>query len=315
MIDRANLKKIRIIFMGTSNFAVPALQFLIDDNDFEIIAIYSKEPKIAGRGHKITNSPVHNLALKNDFKIITPKTLKNQIIQQEFFDLKADVVVVVDYGLLLPWAILQAPKFGCVNIHPSLLPKWRGAAPIQRAIMAGDIKTGVDVILMDEGLDSGDILAEETLVLNEVMNYQELAEKLSIIGAELLIKTIKDLVQNKCQTIQQNHNNAIYAHKIDKQEFLINWNCSAKEVSNQIRGLSGFGSAYFEVNGEKIKIHQAKIIDSNYHNYQAGKIIDDQLTIACKIGLIRPLILQKAGKNKMKLEDFLRGFGMNSLSF
>jgi len=301
-------EKIKVIFMGTPNFAVPALQALIDDTDFEVIVVYSKEPQIAGRGHKLQNSPIHNLALQNHLKIFTPKTLKNSEIQKEFVDLKVDVVVVVAYGLLLPKEIIQAPKFGCVNIHPSLLPRWRGAAPIQRAIMAGDSETGVDIILMDEGLDSGDILAEERLALSETTNYQELADKLAGIGANLLVKTIKELIKNNCQAKKQNHNEAVYAHKITKQEFLINWDCSAREVGNQIRALSGYGSAYFEVNGEKIKIHQAKIINGESHNYPAGKIIDDQLTIACKDGLIQPMLLQKAGKNKMGLEEFLRGF-------
>ena len=293
--------------MGTPNFALPALQTLIDDDNFEVIAIYSKEPKVAGRGHKITNSPIHNLALQNNLLIFTPKTLQNQQTQQEFANLNADVVVVVAYGLLLPQAILQAPKFGCVNIHPSLLPKWRGAAPIQRTLMAGDIQTGVNIILMDEGLDSGDILAEKKLILDKEINYQQLADKLSIIGADLLIKTLKDLVENKCQAKKQNHNKVIYAHKINKQEFLINWHLSALEVNNQIRALSGCGSAYFEMDGEKVKIHQAKIIDEKPHNYQPGKIIDNNLTIACKTGLIQPIILQKSGKNKLRLAEFING--------
>jgi methionyl-tRNA formyltransferase len=306
---------IKIIFMGTPNFALPALQALIDDKDFEIVAVYSKEPQIAGRGHKLQNSPVHNLALKfagdrkgSPLQIITPKTLKNPDIQKEFSDLKADVAVVVAYGLLLPKEILQAPKFGCINIHPSLLPKWRGAAPIQRTIMNGDSETGVDIIQMDEGLDSGDILAEEKFGLDDEITYEKLAEKLSQIGAQLLVKTIKNLTQNKCQPIKQKHASAVYAHKLTKEEFLIDWNFSAKEINNKIRALSGCGSAYFELNGEKIKIHQASIINNLSHNYSAGKIIDEKLIIACKTGLIQPQILQRAGKNKMALDEFLRGF-------
>jgi len=298
----------KIIFMGTPNFALPALQALIDDKDFEIVAVYSKEPQIAGRGHKIQNSSIHNLALQNNLKIITPKTLKDPQIQKEFSDLKADIAVVVAYGLLLPKEILQAPKFGCINIHPSLLPKWRGAAPIQRAIMNGDLETGVDIIQMDEGLDSGNILLEEKFSLNNEISYQELAEKLSQIGAQLVVKTIKNITQNKCQPIKQNNAAAIYAHKLTKEEFLIDWNFSSREVNNKIRALSGCGSAYFELNGEKIKIHQARIIDELHHNNSAGEIIDDKLTIACKTGLIQPQILQRAGKNKTTLDEFVRGF-------
>jgi methionyl-tRNA formyltransferase len=296
----------KIIFMGTPNFAVPALQKIIDDKNFEIVAIYTKEPQIAGRGHKLQNSHIHNLALQNNFPVFTPKTLKSPETQKEFVDLKADIAVVVAYGLLLPKEILQAPKFGCINIHPSLLPKWRGAAPIQRTIMNGDLETGVDIILMDEGLDSGDILAEEKISLDNEINYQELAEKLSQIGANLLVKTLKNISQIK--PIKQDHSKTIYAQKLSKEEFKIDWNFSAQQIHNKIRGLSGCGSAYFEINGEKIKIHQAKIIDNDSHNYPAGKIIDDKLTIACKTGLIQPQILQRAGKNKMFLSEFIKGF-------
>ncbi len=302
--------KIKIIFMGTPHFALPALQALLDDQSFEVVAVYSKEPQIAGRGHKIQNSPIHNLALQNQLKIITPKTLKNSEIQKEFADLKADIAVVVAYGLLLPKEILQAPKFGCINIHPSLLPRWRGAAPIQRAIMAGDLETGVDIIQMDDGLDSGDILAEEKVPLYIDIPYPDLAQKLSQIGADLLVKTIKNLAQNKCQPIKQEHDQAVYAHKLKKEEFAIDWNFPAREIHNKIRALSGCGSAYFELNDEKIKIHQAKLINEQNHNYPAGKIIDEKLTIACKTGLIQPQILQRAGKNKITLDEFLRGFSL-----
>ena len=296
--------------MGTPNFAVPALQSLIDDKNFDIVAVYSKEPKIAGRGHKVTNSSIHNLALKNNLKIITPKTLKNSAIQQEFTNLQADIAIVVAYGLLLPQEILQAPKFGCLNIHPSLLPKWRGAAPIQRSIMAGNTKTGVNIIQMDKGLDSGDILAEKKVMLDKKIDYQQLAENLSRIGANLLIKTIKNLAN--IQPRKQNHSEAIYAYKIEKKEFLIDWNFSAQEINNKIRGLSGCGSTYFFINDQKIKIHKAKIINNLTHNHQAGKIINNKLIIACKIGLIQPIILQKEGKNKMGLEEFLRGNFINN---
>ena len=303
---------IKIIFMGTPNFALPALRALIDDRDFEIVAVYSKEPQIAGRGHKLQHSPIHNLALQNHLKIFTPKTLKNSKAQKEFADLKADLAVVVAYGLLLPREILQAPKFGCINIHPSLLPKWRGAAPLQRTIMNGDLQTGVNIIQMDEGLDSGDILAEEKLLIDEQITYQELAETLSQIGTELLVKTIKNLVQNKCLPIKQNNAEVVYAYKLSKEEFAIDWNFSAREINNKIRALSGCGSAHFELNGEKIKIHQAQVIGEQNHNFVAGEIIDNKLTIACKTGLLQPQILQRASKNKMPLDEFLKGFQIGS---
>jgi methionyl-tRNA formyltransferase len=298
--------------MGTPHFAIPALQKLLDEPDFEIVAVYSKEPKISGRGHKVQNSQIHNLALENNLKIFTPKTLRNADIQKEFSALNADIAVVVAYGLILPVEILNAPKLGCINIHPSLLPRWRGAAPLQRTLMAGDSKTGVDIIQMDEGMDSGDILAEEKFDLDGQINLEELSNKTSEIGANLLLKTIKNLVEGKINPIKQDNDLSVYASKILKEEFAINWDNSVQEILNKIRGLSGCGSAYFEIGGEKIKIHKAKIISENNAEFNAGKIIDEHLTIACKDGSIRPEILQRAGKNKVSLEEFLRGFQISN---
>jgi methionyl-tRNA formyltransferase len=293
--------------MGTPHFAIPALQKLLDEPNFEIVAVYSKEPNISGRGHKIQNSPIHNLALKNNLKIFTPKTLRNEEIQKEFSALNADIAVVVAYGLILPSEILNAPKFGCINIHPSLLPRWRGAAPLQRTLMAGDKETGVGIIQMDEGLDSGDILVEEKFNLNDEINLEELAEKTAEIGANLTVETIKKLTLGTLEPVKQDAELVVYASKILKEEFLINWNDSATEINNKIRGLSGCGSAYFELNGEKIKIHKARIASETNSNFNAGEIIDDKMTIACCNGSIIPEILQKSGRNKVSLEEFLRG--------
>jgi methionyl-tRNA formyltransferase len=300
--------------MGTPEFAMPALQKLIDEPNFEVVAVYSKEPKISGRGHKIQNSQIHNLALTNNLKIFTPKTLRNEEIQKEFTNLKADIGVVVAYGLILPKEILDAPKFGCINIHPSLLPRWRGAAPLQRTLMAGDTQTAVDIIAMDEGLDSGDILGRERFDLDDQNNCPELSEKAAQIGAELLIKTIKNLAEGKCDPIKQDDQMTVYASKIIKEEFAIDWNSPVREIHNKIRGLNGSGSAYFELDGEKIKIHKAKIISENNPNFNAGKILDDKLTIACQDGSIRPEILQRAGKNRVSLDEFLRGFPINKIT-
>ncbi len=173
----------KIIFMGTPDFACPTLEKLIADKEFEIVAVYTREPQIAGRGHKLQNSPIHELALKYGLKVITPKTLRNAEAQKEFHDLKADAAVVVAYGLILPQEILNATKLGCINIHPSLLPRWRGAAPIQRTIMAGDKETGINIIKMDAGIDSGDVIYSEKFLLSGKENYTDLAEKLSVMGA------------------------------------------------------------------------------------------------------------------------------------
>ena len=300
----------KVIFMGTPDFSCPTLEKLINDKNIQIAAIYTREPQIAGRGHKVTNSPVHNLALKHNLKVITPKTLKSEEIKQQFIDFGADVAVVVAYGLLLPQAILQAPKLGCINIHPSLLPRWRGAAPIQRTIMAGDKKTGITIMKMDQGLDSGDIIYQEEFALDDKINYQQLADKFAVLGANALLKTLKNMEQGNYQLTKQDHNLANYAQKITKEEALIDWNKSAQEVNNKIRGLSGNIGSYFIYNNQRIKILEAEVIPlpENKKGLKAGQIIEDEFIIICKTQAIRPLIIQKEGKKKMTTQEFLRGF-------
>ncbi len=296
--------------MGTPHFAVPTLEKLLANSAFEIVAVYTREPQIAGRVHKLTNSPIHDLALKNNLKIITPKTLRDVNVQKEFVALNADVAVVVAYGLLLPEEILNGTKFGCFNIHPSLLPRWRGAAPIQRTIMAGDRDTAVDIIKMDIGLDSGDIVAEEKLVLNGNETYADLAPKLSEIGAALLCKTMEKLaVGEKLQHTKQNHDAAIYAKKIEKSECEIDWNFSAKEIEQKIRGLNGSLGAYFIFREEKIKIFAAEISrnDENFSAEKIGKFVENKFEIYCQRGILKPLIVQRAGGKRMAVEEMLRG--------
>ncbi len=297
----------KIIFMGTPEFACPTLKKLLLDDSFEIVAVYTKEPQIAGRGHKLTNSAIHNLALENNLKVFTPKTLKNSEVQKEFIDLKADISVVVAYGLLLPQEILDGTKFGCVNIHPSLLPRWRGAAPIQRTIISGDKETGVDIIKMDKGLDSGDVIAEEKFSLNGTETYNELANRLAEVGADLLVKTLKNLTNSISKAIKQDNNRVTYAKKIEKSECEINWNDSAVEIERKIRGLSGFLEAFFIYNGEKIKILTAKIIDENLILGEAGKILNNKFHIQCGKGILQPLILHRQGRKAMKIDEFLLG--------
>lgn len=294
--------------MGTPEFSCLPLQNLINNKEFEVVGVYTREPTFANRGQKITKSPIHNLALENNIKVITPKTLRNLEIQQEFQSFQADIVVVVAYGLILPKEILQIPKFGCINIHPSLLPKWRGASPIQRPIMNGEKETAVAIIKMEEGLDSGDIINEEIVQILENDDFISLSEKLSEIGSKLLIKTLNQIKNNEAKYKKQNHDLATYAKKIEKLECKINWQNSAETILNQIRALKGNLCAYFEHNGEKIKIHEAEIISLNDKSFEAGKIIDKNLTIQCGLGQIRPKIIQRAGKKPMNLKEFLLGF-------
>ena len=304
----------KIIFMGTPDFSCPTLEKLVADPEFEIVAVYTREPQIAGRGHKLQNSPVHNLALQHNLKVATPKTLRNSEAQKEFTDLGADIAVVVAYGLLLPQEILDGTKMGCINIHPSLLPRWRGAAPIQRPIMEGDAETGITIIQMDKGLDSGDMIYQEKFALDGSETYKDLAQKLSEMGAEILVKTLKNLRDGKTVTIKQDSTLMTYAKKIEKSECEIDWTKSAEEIERKIRGLNGSLEAHFFHNGEKIKIFAAEIVDKNSSEKTPGTILDDRLLFQCGKGTIRPLILQRQGKKSMPLKEFLLGFSSTKIS-
>jgi methionyl-tRNA formyltransferase len=294
--------------MGTSNFACDALKKIIEEKNLEIVAVYTKEPKIAGRGNKMQISAIHQIALENNLKVITPKTLKDQKIQEEFKNLSADLAVVVSYGLILPIEILESTKFGCLNIHPSLLPKWRGAAPIQRTIMFGDKETSVCIIKMDNGIDSGEIVNEKRIKLDGTENYQSLSKLTAEIGAEILIETIRDLPNKLKNSIKQNDQLAVYANKIDKNECKINWQDDVVFNERKIRSLNGFIEAFLEYDQEKIKIFSAEIIDRDSCNFQIGEIIDENFLIQCKKGTIRPKMLQRPGRKPLHLQEFLLGF-------
>ncbi len=293
--------------MGTPDFSCPTLEKLIADPDFEIAAVYTREPQIAGRGHKLQNSPIHNLALQHGLKVMTPKSLRNLEAQKEFSDFGADAAVVVAYGLILPQEILDGTKLGCLNIHPSLLPRWRGAAPIQRPIMEGDLETGITIIKMDKGLDSGEMICQEKFVLDGSETYKNLAEKLSLMGAEILVKTLKNFRDGKAVLTKQDDSLMTYAKKIEKTECEIDWQKSATEIERKIRGLNGSLEANFMLNGEKIKIFAAEILDRDSSDNLPGKILDENLSIQCGKGIIRPIILQRPSKKPMNLEEFLRG--------
>lgn len=301
----------KVIFMGTPAFSCPTLQNLIEDRNIEIIAVYSKEPAVSGRGQKINNSPIHKLALKNNLKVITPKTLRDPEVIKEFLNFQADACVVVAYGLILPKEIIEGTKFGCINLHPSLLPLWRGAAPIQRTIMNGDTKTATCVMKMDEGLDSGDVIKQNIFELDQEINYKELAEKFSNDGANLILQSLKELESGTAKFTKQDNSKATYAKKITKEEALIDFNKSAQEVNQKIRGLSGNIGAYFMHEDERIKIINAKVINNDDITKKPGEIINNQLHISCSKGIIQPLILQKPGKQAMELKEFLQGFKIN----
>src|SRR3989338_184605 len=300
----------KLIFMGTPHFACPALTKLISNPEFKIIAVYTREPQIAGRGHKLQNSPIHELALKHGLKVITPKTLRSEEVQKEFCDFNSDLAIVVAYGLILPKEILNGTRLGCVNIHPSLLPRWRGAAPIQRTIMAGDKETGINIIKMDEGLDSGNVIYEEKFPLYGNETYVELSKRLYHLGAEVLVKAIKNLSDG----VPQNHALASHAKKIEKAECEIDWKNSAEEIERKIRALNGNLGAFFNYNGEKIKIFAAEILDKNSISNPAGKILDKDFLIQCGKGIIRPLIMQRQGRKAMTTKEILHGFNLTPIT-
>lgn len=292
----------KIIFMGTPEFAVPTLEAL--HNAHEVVAVYTQAPKPSGRGHKESISKIHELALKLNLPIYTPKTFRNEDSCAEFMSLKADCIVVAAYGLILPRLILSHCKYGCINIHPSSLPLYRGAAPMQRTILSEDKSTSICIMQMDEGVDTGDILKQEHLSLDKKITFTELSTKMAKIGTKLLLEVLADI--NNITPIKQQGESS-YATKITKDEGELNWNKSSELLMRQVRALNPWPGTYFYSNNEKIKVITA-ISHNQPHNYKPGTIIDqNKLIIACIKGSFQPLTIQKPGKNVMKVEDFLKG--------
>ncbi len=295
--------------MGTPDFAAASLKKIIEQKH-NVVGVYTQPPRKAGRGKSLQKSAVHVLAEESNIKVYTPKNFKDQKDIDIFTSHKADVAIIVAYGLLLPKAILDAPKFGCLNLHGSLLPRWRGAAPIQRAIMAGDKKTGVMVMQMDEGLDTGAVALTKEIPLKPNITAGELHDEMKTIGADLLLQALNDLENDKLKFIAQKEEGITYAKKINKSEAKINFSLSAKQVLNNIHGLSPFPGAWLEIelNNKltRIKIISAKLINKDG---KVGEIIDNQFTIACTSQSIRPIKLQRQGKAIVELDAFLRGAG------
>ena len=291
----------RIIFMGTPDFAVPTLQALVDAAH-DVVCVYTQPPRPGGRrGRELTPSPVQSRAEDLGIEVRHPTSLKSAEEQAHFAELDADVAVVAAYGLILPQAVLDAPEHGCLNVHASILPKWRGAAPIHRAIMAGDPVTGVTIMQMEAGLDTGPMLAFARTPVED-KTTGELTEELAEIGAQLMVGTLIDLAA--LHPLEQDDDKATYAAKIDKSEARIDWSRPAEELVRQIHGLSPFPGAWFELGGDRVKVLRAEMVEGEG---SPGEVLDAQLTIACNEGALRPLELQRAGKPKMDLEAFLRG--------
>jgi methionyl-tRNA formyltransferase len=294
---------VRIIFMGSPDFAVPTLKVLHENH--EIVAVYTQPPRKAGRGQKLTRNPVHQVADDYGLEVRTPLHFREEQDQKAFSDLKADVAVVVAYGLLLPKSIINAPRLGCLNIHASLLPRWRGAAPIHRAIMAGDTQTGICIMQMDEGLDTGAVFERQVIEIAPTDTTFSLQNRLSVLGAQTLMQTL-ETIEHRTPTPQPEHG-ITYAKKIDKEEARIDWSQSAIEIERKIRGLAPFPGAWTIVNGARLKILEAQIISGV--TAQSGTTTDTLMTIACGDGNgLRPMIVQQAGKSPMPTMEFLRGY-------
>lgn len=297
----------RIAFMGSPEFAVPALAELIGAGE-DVVCVYTQPPKPSGRGLALKQTPVHTFAERHAIPVRTPKSLKKAPAQEDFAALELDLAVVVAYGLILPKAILDAPRLGCVNLHGSLLPRWRGAAPIQRAIMAGDRVTGVQVMQMEEGLDTGPILLSETVPIEPDDTAQSLHDRMAAAGAPLLARAVAALGRGVIHATPQSEAGVIYAHKIDPAEARIDWSRPAREIDCHIRGLSPFPGAFFFLPTDKGDV-RVKALDCCLADGQGapGEVLDDALKVACGEGAIRLLRVQREGKQAMSGEEFLRG--------
>ena len=292
----------RIAFMGTPEFAVPALDALIAAGH-EVAAVYSQPPRPGGRrGKELTPSPVQRRAEAAGIEVRTPLTLRDASEQERFAALRLDAAVVAAYGLILPEPVLRAPGHGCINIHASLLPRWRGAAPIQRAILAGDAMTGVTIMGMEKGLDTGPMYAvRETEVDGKTAG--ELTAELAALGGALMAEVLERL--GEIEPVPQPEEGVTYAHKIDKAEARLDFSKLPQEVERQVRAFNPAPGAFFELNGERIKILEAAVVEGGG---DAGTVLDDALTIACAEGALSPLLVQRAGRGPMRPGELLRGF-------
>jgi len=298
---------LRIVFMGTPDFAVPTLSALVG-HGHDVVACYTRAPAPAGRGMTLRPSPVHEAANRFGIPVLTPSTLKTEEAIAEFAGHHADVAIVVAYGMILPKAILGLPPLGCLNLHASLLPRWRGAAPIQRAIMAGDPETGVAVMKMAEGLDTGPVGMIEKLTITPNLTAGEAHDQLAMLGADLMTRALAALSRGGLRFVDQAHDGVEYAKKLTNEECRIDWALPAPVIHNHVRGLSPFPGAFamadFGKGPERLKVLRTELLDASG---LPGTVLDDRLAVACGDGAVRLLEVQRAGSKPMSASDFLRG--------
>jgi methionyl-tRNA formyltransferase len=306
------LMPLRLVFMGTPEFAVPTLAAIIQ-HGHDVAAVYTRAPQPAGRGMELRPSPVEREARRFGIAALTPRTLRSSEAQDVFRTLRADAAVVVAYGLILPKPILDAPRHGCFNLHASALPRWRGAAPINRAIMAGDVETGAVVMRMDEGLDTGPMAMTARIAIGPEMTAGELHDELARCGADLMVRALDALEHGSLQLTPQPQDGVTYAAKIEKDETRIDWTRPWKAVHDHCRGLSPFPGAWFEMPGSggaaRIKVLRTTAGEGSG---VPGTVVDDKLSVACGEGAVRILELQRAGRQPMKAEEFLRGVPLDA---
>lgn len=304
------MSALKIIFMGTPDFSVPALASLIEAGH-DIVAVYSQPPRKSSRGMVRQASPVHQYAQSHGINIFTPESFKDASAIETFAGHQADVAVVVAYGLILPPDVLAAPRYGCLNIHASLLPRWRGAAPIQRALMAGDDKTGITIMAMDAGLDTGAMVMTEETAITPDTTAGSLHDDLSQVGSRLIVKALEQLVDGRLKPVPQSDDGITYARKTTKSEGRIDWQKPAEEIDRQIRGLTPWPGAWFEAEQSdkryRIKIKKAGPAQGNG---APGEVLDKSLLVACGYSALRIEQVQREGKSAVSIEEFLRGFNL-----
>lgn len=300
-------KPMRLVFMGTPDFSVPLLAALIDAGH-EVICVYSQPPRKSGRGQKVNPTPVHAFAESQGIEVRTPLSLKGEDEQKAFADLNADCAIVAAYGLLLPKAVLDAPKYGCLNAHASILPRWRGAAPIQRAIEAGDDVSGVTIMQMDEGLDTGDMLLIQPVPITAQTTGESLHDELSVESARLILEALRAVDGGYTKPQKQPQEGVTYAKKLDKKESQIDWSHSADDIERRIRAFTPWPGSWFAFGKDRIKVIKAEVV--NQEGTEGTRLDADGLVIACGEKALKIVTLQRSGKGATDADSFLRGFNI-----
>jgi methionyl-tRNA formyltransferase len=304
----AMTRPLELIFMGTPDFAATVLAALIDAGR-RIRAVYTQPPRPSGRGHRLQPSPVQTLAERHGLAVRCPASLRDPAAQAEFAATPADAAVVAAYGLILPPPILKAPRLGCLNIHASLLPRWRGAAPIQRALLAGDSETGITIMQMAEGLDTGPILLQQAMPIAPDMTSGELSERLAALGARLILEALDGVARGTLAARPQPGDGVTYAAKLRREEARLDWRLSAIALERQVRAFDPWPGAYFCGRGERIRVLRAEA-DPRSAAVAPGTVLDERLAVACGEGVLRPSRLQRPGRTALDMAAFLRGFAL-----